>query len=131
MHTSGENYFKASTDKVKQPNWNKNINGCHHLEWLFWGEFLLSLCRWILTQHLLWCLNRTCCAGTCTNQSQWVWEWNSIVCFCNFSVLISNSRWWSTTRQQGYWNCNEIFLLLNPCDSDLSHPILSIKTSSR
>ena len=40
-----KNCLKASTEKVKQPNWNKNFNGLRCLEWQFQGEFLLSLCR--------------------------------------------------------------------------------------
>ena len=35
IHAFGEKCLKAPTDKAKQPNCNKTINGCHHLEWQF------------------------------------------------------------------------------------------------
>ena len=44
IHAFDENCSKASTDKAKQSNWNKYINGHCCLEWSFKCELFLSLC---------------------------------------------------------------------------------------
>ena len=65
IHPFGVNCLKASTDKVKQPNWlKKQKNGCHIQGWPFLDEFLLSPYWQISKWNSSWNFSMTYYAGT-------------------------------------------------------------------
>ena len=96
--TQGQSFYDCmlkTKPLILWVNYN-SIKSCCSQERPFLDEFLLSSCRWILTQNLYWGFSKTNYAGT-SSISDFESE-NGLTCFCNFSVLVSNSRWWSTMR---------------------------------